>query len=317
LHAPTTTEGDPSGPAIEQPEDEGGSSMRYDEKDSGCQHQLASAPRMARPSTRPTPPSSGTPDWSEPTLALLRALPPTERCFVEWYATGLNAAEAFRKATGKDSTAARQLASRMRSRPRVKAAIDAALSDRNLGPRMDREYLLGHLYVAIERLRGRDNPRAGLGIARLVKLVAQLQGELPRGRSAGPHRPVGPGPGTAKLVDLRRELDGMLAESRTPPSPASRFEGTVAEVLKEVERRASQGHPRPAPPVRPSPDMVVAPVAPDPTSARTPDPGPPPPPVDNHVHRDAAPARPDGPQEPPASAWLVPARYGAGGYGHR
>jgi hypothetical protein len=177
---------------------------------------------MARTSRPPTHPTD-TPDWSPETLALMSGLLPVERAFVEWSSTGITAAEAYRRATGSESAVVRQFAYRMRSRPRVKAAMDAAVSDRNFGARVDREYLLMRLYWAVERLREENTPRAGLGIARLVKLVAQLQGELPRGRSASPHRPVGPVPGTAKLADLRRELDGMTAEGKTPPSAAERF----------------------------------------------------------------------------------------------
>src|SRR5687768_8747474 len=85
------------------------------------------------------PPPNSVVDWSPPTLALLGQLTPLEQGLVQWMAAGCSAAEAYRRTTGNDSMSARQSAYQVRSRPAVRAALAAALADRNLGARLDRE----------------------------------------------------------------------------------------------------------------------------------------------------------------------------------
>src|SRR4051794_11343315 len=126
---------------------------------------------MPRPTRPPAfPDSADVPDWSADTLACLTDLTPLERAFTEWYSTGLNAAEAYRKAVGrppgKAGDAAAQMGYKLRNRPRVKVAIAAALGDRNVGARMDREWLLQKLYLAVCRIEELDTPGRGSGSRR-------------------------------------------------------------------------------------------------------------------------------------------------------
>src|SRR4051812_46597242 len=83
------------------------------------------------------------PDWSEQTRGALAGLSARERSFVEIYATGCSAAEAYRRAygaqyTGRETDWTRNAAYAVRSRPRVAKAIDLCMRDMNFGARMDR-----------------------------------------------------------------------------------------------------------------------------------------------------------------------------------
>jgi hypothetical protein len=177
-------------------------------------------PRPAAPAHYPA--AASVPDWSEQTLALMANLTPLERAFTEWVATGRSAADAHRMATGRASgtSAARQQGHKLKARPRVRAAIDAALKDRNVGARMDREWLIARTGEAIERLRfdeRRHFPAAAL--CRLIKLLAELQGELPvRGQ---PYRPP-------------------VEQSPAAVAAVNRFTARVQEVLAEAEHLAAK-----------------------------------------------------------------------------
>src|SRR5215470_12504865 len=74
------------------------------------------------------------PDWSEKTLKLLSALTALQRAFVHWFATGLSAAESYRRASGRNGSLgwnARNNGFQLSQNAKVKAAIEAALRDRS------------------------------------------------------------------------------------------------------------------------------------------------------------------------------------------
>ena len=124
-----------------------------------------------------------TPDWSEPTLKLLSELSPLERRFVEFFATGRSAAESYRLATGIARPSARQQAHKIRVRPHVQAAIAAAMGDRNLSCRLDREWMLQRLQRQIEECEESPKYSDKRLLLDAIMAVAKLQGYL-GGRSA-------------------------------------------------------------------------------------------------------------------------------------
>jgi hypothetical protein len=179
---------------------------------------------VARTASPPAAASSAAPDWSERTLALLSELSPLERAFAEWYASGLSAAEAFRRAAGLPHgpapDASRQQGYKLRTRPRVKAAIEACLGDRNLGARLDREALLAKLFKVIEQCEGSDHPRDKATLVGALLVVARMQGYL-TGRRPSP--PLG-AKATAsepsqRLADLIANAQAALGPSPTKAQP--------------------------------------------------------------------------------------------------
>ena len=108
-----------------------------------------------------------------------------ERSFVEWYVVGLNSVAAYRKArgaeyTGRESDTTRNYGYAIRSRPRVKAAIDAAMKDVNFDARMDRQWMLQRLQVALDKAEASDEPADQATVAKIIKTIAELKGEIGR-----------------------------------------------------------------------------------------------------------------------------------------
>src|SRR3954454_16741790 len=97
-------------------------------------------PRPPRPSDAPVrePHWAEVPDWSEGTLEKLAVLTPLEQAVVVWRPAGDSGAEAYRRATGRDSPSARQSANQILRRPEVAAAVEAGLKDRNYTALLDR-----------------------------------------------------------------------------------------------------------------------------------------------------------------------------------
>src|SRR5688500_12798450 len=103
------------------------------------------------------PDPSQVPDWSPETAALLADLTPLQSAFVQFMATGVTAAEAYRRARGRDpGPTARNNASQLANKPHVRAAVTAALRDRNFGARCDREWMLQRLYALVCRCEMSD-----------------------------------------------------------------------------------------------------------------------------------------------------------------
>ena len=90
----------------------------------------------------------------------------------------MNSAEAYRKASGTDTESAKQNGYDIRRRPDVRAAIDAALKDRNVGARCDREWKLAQLREAIQVVAEDKCPKAQVARGKLVMQMAALQGEI-------------------------------------------------------------------------------------------------------------------------------------------
>jgi hypothetical protein len=150
------------------------------------------------------------PGWSPETLAAFDGLTPLERSFVEWYATGGNAAEAYRQATGSEYTdrhtdSTRNNGYAIRSRPRVRAAIDAAMNDVNFDARMNRQWMLQRLQVALDKAEASSEPGDQATVAKIIKTIAELKGEIVK-KSEVEHR------GNAERVDIHLRVDSMLAE---------------------------------------------------------------------------------------------------------
>lgn len=175
-------------------------------------------PRLGRdPAPRVSlPPAAETPDWTPPTLALLDNLTPLERGVVEWKASGCSSAEAYRRASGRDSASARQAGHQILARPRVAAALAAALSDRNVGARVDREWMLSKLFATICEAQDLHTPAGMRVLVSALNLVARLKGEVGPGRAARPTEAQ-----TAHRADVARRIDQLVAEAIRPqPRPA-------------------------------------------------------------------------------------------------
>jgi hypothetical protein len=60
----------------------------------------------------------------------------------------------------------------------VKAAIDAAMKDVNFDARMDREWMLQRLQVALDKAEASDEPRDQATVVEIIKTIAELKGEI-------------------------------------------------------------------------------------------------------------------------------------------
>lgn len=151
------------------------------------------------------------PEWSDATLVALDELTPLERSVVEWYATGCSGAEAYRRARrleppdGEYDTA-RNNAWGILARPRVKIALDACRKDVSFGPRMDREWMLKRLRVALEKAERSTKPSDQDTVARIVKTIAELKGELAQNNR-------NPNDGDAQRGSVRVRIIEILADA--------------------------------------------------------------------------------------------------------
>ena len=122
------------------------------------------------------------PEWSPETQAALEELTPDEQRFVEYYTMGCNAAECYRRIRGveyndRDSDRTRIQGYKIRTRPRVDAAIKLAMKDAAFGAGMDREWMLQRLRVAVERAEACGGHNAQLVVGELIDRIAKLKGE--------------------------------------------------------------------------------------------------------------------------------------------
>jgi hypothetical protein len=184
-----------------------------------------------------------------------------ERAVVEWRASGVTAAEAYRRATGKDSDAARQGAYQILTRPRVAAALKSLLNDRNVGARVDREWVFQKLYSTISQCEDMHTPAGMWVIVSALNLVSRLQGEIGPDRAAQPTAER-----SAARANVAKQIEEIIAESQryiagvkdrgataaatvpavvaqpVTPTPSQRLDQLVAE----AESSAAQPRPRPA-----------------------------------------------------------------------
>jgi hypothetical protein len=166
--------------------------------------QLTSAEQVVLPSAEEVP------EWSEHTAALLRNLTPLQNAFAQWMASGLSASEAYRRAKRKAHFGpnTRNNAAQLSRNPRVRAAIDAALMDAHVGARMDRAWMLAVLKEQIDEARLSGDHRRVAAIPRLLRLLAELQGELPR-------RPAEAEANDAdQRSDIRIRIQQIIAEAK-------------------------------------------------------------------------------------------------------
>jgi hypothetical protein len=155
------------------------------------------------------PSATDIPQWSEPTLRLLRDLSPLQRAFAEWTAAGYSGAEAYRRASRRADLGpnARNNAALLNRNPKVRVAIDAALGDSNFGALMDRSWLFAKLLNAVEKAEDSDSPRAAAVVCRLVRLVAELKGEFGRSRQPVPAS-------TPQVAKVYEQFEEVLAQAR-------------------------------------------------------------------------------------------------------
>lgn len=129
------------------------------------------------------------PEWSPETLKAFGPLTPLERAFVEWFTVCNQSQQAWRMATGRlnEDNLSRNNSYCIRHRPRVKAAIDLALRDRAVGPLMDRAYKLTMIREKLEEFRLSKDPKLLAQIPKLLKLAAELQGEIVEKKEVAHH----------------------------------------------------------------------------------------------------------------------------------
>lgn len=148
------------------------------------------------------------PEWSDETEQLLGALNSLERAFVEWSACGLSGAEAYRRARGiteyhgRGKDTAKQNAYSLTCRPRVQAALHAAMKDMNFEARMDRAWFLQRLEIAIAKCEASDRPDDQEVLARLIDTAARLKGEIGQAPGASD--------GAPQRVDVHVRIDAVL-----------------------------------------------------------------------------------------------------------
>jgi hypothetical protein len=256
----------------------------------GRRRQPVAGPRRL-PRARPDDPSDApvrephwaeVPDWSAATLERLAALTPLEQAVVVWRVAGYSGAEAYRKATGRDSASARQSANQILRRPEVAAAVAAGLTDRNFAGRLDLEWLLQKLHWVIVSCQDAGSASHLNTLVNSIRLMARLQGELPGGRggvrrrSLPPPRPepAGRSPAMERIEAILAEADRRAAAARAAaPPPATSppaADATVSEPAGHEEpvgagpHLAADGLPigvvRPfIPPTRPAPPPAVEP----------------------------------------------------------
>jgi hypothetical protein len=165
------------------------------------------------------PTAAEVPDWSPATLAAFEGLTKLERAFVEWYVAGKNAAEAYRLARGADESDAEQDYSRqygyaIQSRPRVKAAVEAGLKDRNFGARSDLEWKLAKLRAAIEKCERSNDIKAQVALGGLIHKMAELQGEVrPTGETDGGDQRGGV---RVRILEILADADRLVGSRKGP-----------------------------------------------------------------------------------------------------
>jgi hypothetical protein len=144
---------------------------------------------------------------------LLNRQSPRERLFAEAFACGFSASDAYRKALGKTAgnrrNADRQQGYKIKSRPRVGAAIQAMLTDRSVSARMDREGILLLLREIIEKCRYSGSPAERHLLIHALRLMAKIQGELDNHQST---RKQATGNHTAG--EIRARVAQIIAEAK-------------------------------------------------------------------------------------------------------
>jgi hypothetical protein len=188
-----------------------------------------------RPITVPSDPiaypaPADTPDWSPETLALLDDLTPLQRAFVEWYASGCSAAAAYRKASGRDpGPTARNNGAQLLNKPHVRVAVAAALRDRNVGARCDREWMLQKLYEVAEQCERSGRVADMNALIGALRLMARLQGELQplsrrRALPPPPEPPESPAQRRCRerIEEYMREADARAAADRAAKAAGDR-----------------------------------------------------------------------------------------------
>ena len=215
------------------------------------------ADRLAKVIVRRPQPSE-VPGWSPNTLELFARLSPLERGFVEWYATGASAAEAYRRAAGRDATdgtdASRQLGYKIRVRPRVQAAVDSALRDQNFDARCDRQWVLMKLMAVVDKCEESHEPSAIKTLIAALRLIAKLKGLL----AYRPSEVRPDGMSTASTIQTR--VEEIMADARRRIEAGARHSATAVRPVVRVSATHTQPNARPYEPIvalRSQPDEVV------------------------------------------------------------
>jgi hypothetical protein len=162
----------------------------------------------------PMPLRDEVPEWSEETLKTFERLTPLERSWVEHFASGGNASEAYRRATGRkytdrDTDTSRMNARNIRTRPRVQAAVKAALKDLNFDARMNRSWMLSRLVAALDKVEESSRPRDQGNVVKIIRAIAELKGELVK--------KVAHSGEVGERSEVRKRMDELIENARRLP----------------------------------------------------------------------------------------------------
>jgi hypothetical protein len=126
---------------------------------------------------RPFDGDSGTgSDWTLATRALLDALSPLQRAWVEWRADRLTGAEAYRRAAGRDpGVGARNNSRQIAVKAGVREALAAALGERAAGARVEWDRLLGLVRAELDSAELAPAGDRQEYVERLTRLAARLE----------------------------------------------------------------------------------------------------------------------------------------------
>lgn len=185
------------------------------------------------------------PEWSPETLKAFEPLTPLERAFVEWFTVCNQSQQAWRKATGRlnEDNLSRNNSYCIRHRPRVKAAIELALKDRAVGPLMDRSYKLTLIREKLEQFRESPDPKLLAQIPKLVKLAAELQGEIIEKKEVA-HHGLGERSNISVFISqIVAEAKGLIPGAEAPDSRKVRgkVKRTPPAALGSDQRPAGDG----------------------------------------------------------------------------
>jgi hypothetical protein len=162
------------------------------------------------------------PKWSPQTLALLAALRPLERRFVEYYTSGCSGAESYRRASGRvvgeGVKAARQHAYKVRRRPRVAIALRAMLSEQSIAARCDEVWLMSRLRECVEDPRNSKTVSGRRIALNALRQMSRIQREIEARLSA---RRLPAAFDTPNCVRVDQQVAEIIAEAKQAREPVS------------------------------------------------------------------------------------------------
>jgi hypothetical protein len=131
--------------------------------------------------------------------------------------------------------------------------VDAGLKDRNLAGLLDRGWMLLKVRAVIEECAEMRTPAAGKTLIAAIRLMAQLQGELPFGRQGcrrpaeALSQPAGQSAAMERIKEILADANRLAAAraASTPPAAPPPIDTTVAEPVAAVGITATPDGPMP------------------------------------------------------------------------